>query len=456
MLGTSSHAFKVNFCKFTNETRCAIEDDSRHSGRRYLAALNGTASGGGYELAIACDEIYLVDDGNSAISLPEVPLLGVLPGTGGLTRLVDKRKVRRDRADVFSTLAEGLKGKRAKEWGLIDDYFPTSKFQESIDARVGEVAGDAAQTDSSLQGIKLNPLQKEMKPAGVEYKYVTLVLNREERYADLTMQGPECMPQKSPAEIERAGDSYWPLQAYRELDDALLHLRVNEPEIGLVCLRTEGEISNVAAIDETLVAHQDHWLVREILLYMARVLRRLDLTAKSFFSIVEPGSCFAGNLLELLLASDRSYMLNDPEELVEIMTSELNAGALPMSNGLSRLQSRFLAEPDKAEAVLNRTEPLDAAEADVAGLITFAPDDLDWEDEIRVAIEERTSLSPDALTGMEASLRFAGPETMDTKIYGRLTAWQNWIFQRPNAVGPEGALTNYGKPTQAHFDYKRT
>ena len=484
MLGTSSHAFKVNFCKFTNETRCAIEDDSRHSGRRYLAALNGTASGGGYELAIACDEIYLVDDGNSAISLPEVPLLGVLPGTGGLTRLVDKRKVRRDRADVFSTLAEGLKGKRAKEWGLIDDYFPTSKFQESIDKRVREIVGDVKQTVSLLGdaeasnlngvetsqtnsllydqtdnlpvGIKLNPLQVEIKPAGREYKYINLVLNREQRYADLTVRGPECRPQRTPEQIEREGEAFWPLQAYRELDDALLYLRVNEPEIGLVCLRTEGEVSNVEAIDETLVTHRDHWLVREIVLYMARVLRRLDLTAKSFFSIVGPDSCFAGNLLELLLASDRSYMLNNPDEEVEIMTSKLNAGALPMSNGLSRLQSRFLAEPEKADEALARTVPFDAIEAEAAGLITFAPDDLDWEDEIRVAIEERTSLSPDALTGMEASLRFAGPETMDTKIYGRLTAWQNWIFQRPNAVGPEGALTNYGKPTQAHFDFKRT
>jgi benzoyl-CoA-dihydrodiol lyase len=475
MLGTSSHAFKVNFCKFTNETRCAIEDDSVHSGRRYVAALNGTASGGGYELAIACDEIYLVDDGNSAISLPEVPLLGVLPGTGGLTRLVDKRKVRRDRADVFATLAEGLKGKRAKDWGLIDDYFPTSKFQQQVNARVGELSAakqtagsgqgspalglndsETTQTNSLLSGIKLNPLEKELQPAGVAYKYVTLVLNREQRYADLTVQGPECMPQKTPAEIERAGDSYWPLQAYRELDDALLHLRVNEPEIGLVCLRTEGEISNVLGIDQTLMTHRDHWLVREIILHMARVLRRLDLTAKSFFAVVEPDSCFAGNLLELLLASDRSYMLSNPDEPLEIMASELNAGQLPMSNGLTRLQSRFLAEPEKVDAVLRRSEPLETAEAEAVGLITFAPDELDWEDELRVAIEERTSLSPDALTGMEASLRFAGPETMDTKIYGRLTAWQNWIFQRPNAVGPEGALTNYGKPTQAKFDFKRT
>ncbi len=470
MLGTSSHAFKVNFCKFTNETRCAIEDDSRHSGRRYIAALNGTASGGGYELAIACDEIYLVDDGNSAISLPEVPLLGVLPGTGGLTRLVDKRKVRRDRADVFSTLAEGLKGKRAKEWGLIDDYFPTSKFQELIEARVREITDEvtqtvslrdteSSQTNSLRYGIKLNPLQKELKPAGVEYKYVKVVLNREQRYADLTVRGPrpEADLRTTPEEIQKLGDSYWPLQAYRELDDALLHLRVNEPEIGLVCVRTEGNIADVLAVDKTLEANKDHWLVREILLYMARVLRRLDLTAKSFFAIIEPGSCFAGNLLELLLASDRSYMLNDTEAAPpSVSVSTLNAGSLPMSNCLTRLQSRFLADPEKVENALAHDGPFDAGEADKAGLITFVPDELDWEDEIRVAIEERTSLSPDALTGMEASLRFAGPETMDTKIYGRLTAWQNWIFQRPNAVGPEGALTNYGKPTQAHFDFKRT
>ncbi len=476
MLGTSSHAFKVNFCKFTNETRCAIEDDSNHSGRRYVAALNGTASGGGYELAIACDEIYLVDDGNSAVSLPEVPLLGVLPGTGGLTRLVDKRKIRRDRADVFSTLAEGLKGKRAKEWGLIDDSFPTSKFQESIDARVREIASgvkqtvslrsgsevaglndsEPSQTNSLRNGIKLNPLQLEIKPAGLEYKYVNVVFNREQRYADLTMRGPEANLPTTPDEIQKLGDSYWPLQAYRELDDALLNMRVNEPEIGLVCLRTEGNIDHVLALDKTLMANKDHWLVREIILYMARVLRRLDLTAKSFFAVIEPGSCFAGNLLELMLASDRSYMLNNADERVELALSEPNHGALPMSNGLSRLQSRFLATPEKVEEILARTDRFDTEAAEEAGLITFAPDDLDWEDEIRVAIEERTSLSPDALTGMEASLRFAGPETMDTKIYGRLTAWQNWIFQRPNAVGPEGALTNYGKPTQAHFDFKRT
>jgi benzoyl-CoA-dihydrodiol lyase len=454
MLGTSSHAFKVNFCKFTNETRCAIEDDSHHSGRRYLAALNGTASGGGYELAIACDEIYLVDDGNSAVSLPEVPLLGVLPGTGGLTRLVDKRKVRRDRADVFSTLAEGLKGKRAKDWGLIDDTFATSKFQESIDARVRKVTNGSPR--ESLSGIKLSRLSFEESADGRDYKYVSCKLNREQRYADLTMRAPETDLPATPDGIAQMGDSYWALQAYRELDDLLLHLRVNEPEIGLVCLRTTGAIDNVLAVDKTLAANRDHWLVREIIAHMARVLRRLDLTAKSLFAIVEPGSCFAGNLLELALASDRTYMLNNPDELVELAVSELNAAAFPMGNGLTRLQSRFLATPEKVDQVLAHEGRLDTAAADDAGLITFAPDDLDWEDEIRVAIEERTSLSPDALTGMEASLRFAGPETMDTKIFGRLTAWQNWIFQRPNAVGPQGALTNYGKPTQAQFDYRRT
>jgi len=461
MLGTSSHAFKVNFCKFTNETRCAIEDDSRHSGRRYIAALNGTASGGGYELAIACDEIYLVDDGNSAVSLPEVPLLGVLPGTGGLTRLVDKRKVRRDRADVFSTLAEGLKGKRAKDWGLINDTFPTSKFQESVDERVAQVVNlrsdqPAQVTNLRHLGIKLSPLKVESTADTRNYKYVGVKLHRDKRYADLTVRGPESDLPATTDGIQKLGDAYWPLRAFRELDDVLLHLRVNEPEIGLVCLRTEGNVKDVLAVDETLASHRDHWLIREIVLHMARVLRRLDLTAKSFFAIIDPGSCFAGSLLELALSSDRVYMLNDPDQKIELAISELNAGALPMSNGLTRLQSRFLAEPEKVDEVLANKDVFDTEAADQAGLVTFAPDDLDWEDEIRLAIEERTSLSPDALTGMEASLRFAGPESMDTKIFGRLTAWQNWIFQRPNAVGPQGALTNYGKPTQAQFDYKRT
>jgi benzoyl-CoA-dihydrodiol lyase len=455
MLGSSSHAFKVNFCKFTNETRCAIEDASRHSGQRYIAALNGTASGGGYELALACDEIYLVEDGNSAVSLPEVPLLGVLPGTGGLTRLVDKRKVRRDRADVFSTLAEGLKGKHAKEWGLIDDCFPTSKFEEAIARRARELVAESASKETG-PGIKLHPLQVEATADGREYQYVSLRLNRERRVADLTVRGPAADPPRLPEQIQQLGDSYWPLQAYRELDDALLHLRINELEIGLVCLRTVGEIARVLAVDEALATHHDHWLIREIRLHMARVLRRLELTAKSFFALIEPGSCFAGNLLELALASDRSYMLNDPAQPVEVATSALNAGALPMSNGLSRLESRFLATPERVNQVLNHQGRFDAEMAEAVGLVTMAPDELDWADELRLSIEERTSLSPDALTGMEASLRFAGPETLETKIFGRLTAWQNWIFQRPNAVGEHGALTNYGKPTQPKFDYRRT
>jgi benzoyl-CoA-dihydrodiol lyase len=455
MLGTSTHAFKVNFCKFTNETRCSIEDSSAHSGKKFVAALNGTASGGGYELAIACDEIYLVDDGNSAVSLPEVPLLGVLPGTGGLTRLVDKRKIRRDRADVFSTLAEGLKGKRAKEWGLIDDSFPTSKFQEAVAARVKSLL-DRNNDKNSPSGITLNPLAFESSDDVREYKYVKVKFDREQRYADLTIRGPESDLPTTPEGVQALGDSYWPLRTYRELDDALLHLRVNELETGLVCIRTEGEIDNVLAVDKMLASQKDHWLIREIILNMARVLRRLDLTAKSFFTFIEPGSCFAGNLLELAIASDRTYMLNSPDQKAELAVSELNAGALPMSNGLTRLQSRFIATPERVEEIQSERGRLDTEQADELGLVTFAPDDLDWEDEIRVAIEERTSLSPDALTGMEASLRFAGPETMDTKIYGRLTAWQNWIFQRPNAVGEHGALTNYGKPTQAQFDFKRT
>jgi benzoyl-CoA-dihydrodiol lyase len=383
-------------------------------------------------------------------------LLGVLPGTGGLTRLVDKRRVRRDRADIFSTTAEGLRGKRAKEWGLIDDCFPTTKFQDAIAARVQEIVAQNSDDISDLQGIRLNPLEVEMTPEARAYRYVSLRLNRDRRYADLTVRGPEADLPAESSEIQRLGDAWWPIRAFRELDDALLHLRVNEPEIGLVCLRTEGDIDSVRAIDSTLKLRHDFWLARETVLLMARVLRRLDLTAKSFFAIIEPGSCFAGSLLELALAADRSYMLNDPKQKNELAISELNISGLPMSNGLTRLQSRFFADPQKISDVAGHQGSFDAAAAEEAGLVTLAPDDLDWDDEIRVAIEERSSLSPDALTGMEASLRFAGPETQETKIFGRLTAWQNWIFQRPNAVGEHGALTNYGKPTQPKFDYRRT
>jgi benzoyl-CoA-dihydrodiol lyase len=463
MLGSSSHPFKVNFCKFTNETRCAIEEASRFSGLRFVAALNGTCAGGGYELALACDEIYLVDDGSSAVSLPEVPLLGVLPGTGGLTRLVDKRKVRRDRADVFCTLAEGIKGKRAKEWGMVDDIFPTSKFDLAVTSRVNQLLtelqpdpeGNASRATPST-GIKLQPLQVRISENGREYKYVSLQLDRKGRVAGLTLKAPEGTQPESPDEIREWGDQYWPLAAYRELDDALLHLRVNEPEIGLVCIRTRGDIDTLRGIDETLSAHRNDGLVREVILHMGRVLRRMDLTAKSFFALIEEDSCFVGNLLELALASDRIYMRNDPDQKNEIATSVMNAGALPMSNGLSRLESRFLNDDARIEAALKPPARFSAEAALEAGLVTLAPDGLDWDDEIRVAIEERTSLSPDALTGMEASLRFAGPETTETKIYGRLTAWQNWIFQRPNAVGEHGALTNYGKPTKAKFDSRRT
>jgi benzoyl-CoA-dihydrodiol lyase len=463
MLGSSSHPFKVNFCKFTNETRCAMEEASRFSGIRFVAALNGTCAGGGYELAMACDEIYLVDDGNSAVSLPEVPLLGVLPGTGGLTRLVDKRRVRRDRADVFCTLAEGIKGRRAKDWGLVDDIFPTSRFDAAVTSRINQLLaelpsgpGDDPSRSTPPKGIKLHRLEVRVSESSREYKYVSLQLDRKARVANLTLRAPSDPQPDSAPQIQEWGDRFWALAAYRELDDALLHLRVNEPEIGLVCIRTRGGIDTLRQIDETLSIHRNDGLVREIILHMGRVLRRMDHTAKSFFALINEGSCFAGNLLELALASDRIYMRNDPDQDVEIATTPMNAGALPMSNGLSRLESRFLNDGARTEAALTPPARFSAAAALEAGLVTMAPDGLDWDDEIRVAIEERTSLSPDALTGMEASLRFAGPETTETKIYGRLTAWQNWIFQRPNAVGELGALTNYGKPTKAKFDFKRT
>jgi benzoyl-CoA-dihydrodiol lyase len=455
MLRESSHGWKVNFCKFTNETRLAIEDASEHSGLRFLAALNGICAGGGYELALSCDEIYLVDDGNSAVSLPEAPLLGVLPGTGGLTRVVDKRHVRRDLADFFSTLVEGIKGKRAVEWKLVDRVFPTSQFKDAVARRAGELA-QQSDRPAAGPGITLNPLNPTITDSEISYSAVTLTLNRARRTADLTIQAPSGPQPTTVDEIVNAGDQFWPLRAFRELDDALLRLRVNEPEIGTVVIRTEGDQEAVLAIDRALTANQQHWFVREIVLFMKRTLKRLDLTARTFFAFIEPGSAFAGSLFELALAADRSYMLHDDNEENAIALSPMNGGPLTMSNGLTRLQTRFLDDPGKVAEIFAHEGPFNAAEADDYGLVTFAPDEIDWEDEVRLAVEARAAFSPDAMTGLEANLRFAGPETMETKIFGRLTAWQNWIFQRPNAVGEKGALKVYGQQGRPEFDWKRT
>ena len=454
MLAGSTHGFKVNFCKFTNETRLAIEDASRHSGQKYLAALNGTCAGGGYELALACDEIVLVDDGNSAVSLPETPLLGVLPGTGGLTRLVDKRRVRRDLADVFCTTAEGVKGKRAKEWGLVEEVVPRSRFDEFVNGRARELAeGSPARSN---EGVRLPPLHKKIEENRVAYDQVVLDLDREGRRATLTVRGPAGDLPADPAGLRRLGAGWWPLKAFRELDDAICHLRVNEEGIGLVLIKTEGELDRLVALDETLERLKEDWFVNEVRLLMARVLRRLDLTARSLFALIEPGSCYAGSLFELALAADRSYMLDDPKRPAAVALTRLNGGAFPMIHGLTRLQARFLGAPERVEELLEGPRSYDPGEALEAGLVTVASDDIDYEEEVRMAAEERCSLSPDALTGMEASLRFPGAESCDSKIFGRLSAWQNWIFQRPNAVGPKGALTLYGKPERPSFDPRRT
>ena len=454
MLGASTHAFKVNFCKFTNETRLSIEDATEQSGQQFIAALNGPCAGGGYELALACSDIVLVDDGNSAVSLPETPLLAVLPGTGGLTRVVDKRKVRRDLADLFCTTAEGVKGRRALRWGLVDAIAPRSKFNDVVTARAQKFCDDSPAR--AQKGVELTALDRKLDDEGLHYSHVEVRFDRDHRNATLTVKAPAEVGPTDAAGILAQGADWWPLKAFRELDDALLHLRVNEPEIGLLLLRTEGSVDNVLAIDALLDQFADDWFVSEVRFQIARTLRRLDLTAKSLFALIEPGSCFAGTLLEISLAADRSYMLDDPDNAVEIAVSVMNDGRYPMTHGPSRMQVRFLGEPTTAEKILTACERYDPADTEDAGLVTVVADDIDYEDEVRLAVEERASISPDALTGMEASLRFPGAENCNSKIFGRLSAWQNWIFQRPNAVGEQGALTLYGRPERPVFDFRRT
>jgi benzoyl-CoA-dihydrodiol lyase len=453
MLGLSTHSFKVNFCKFTNETRLYLEELSAESGVKSLAACKGTTAGGGYELALACDEILLVDDGNSAVSFPETPLLAVLPGTGGLTRLVDKRKVRRDRADVFCTVAEGIKGKRAKDWGLVDQVVARSKWDETVAARAKALA--AASTVPHGPAVRLGPITAEQQGDTFTYKFVTLALDRAARTASLTIKAPDAPP---PAELHAQGDQLWDLRAFRELDDALLRLRFNHPEIGVVTLRTAGDAKLVLAHDEALHKAQTGF-AREVRLLQKRVLKRLDNTARSLFAVAdEPTSCFAGVLLELALAADRFYMLIDGDEAIAVATSPANAGPMPTASGLTRLQARFYGAPGDVGKILARGAegPIASEEAEQLGLATIAADDIDFADELRIAIEERASLSPDALTGMEASLRWVGPETLETKIFGRLSAWQNWIFTRPNSTGQTGALTLYGRPERPQFNWSRT
>jgi benzoyl-CoA-dihydrodiol lyase len=455
MLGTSSHAFKVNFCKFTNETRLGMEDMSAHSGIKFMAAVNGICAGGGYELALACDEILLVDDGSASVGLPETPLLGVLPGTGGLTRVVDKRKVRRDLADDFSTLTEGVRGKRAVEGRFVDAVYPTSKFQDAVAKRAQELAAMSDRPKSG-PGITLGPLSPSIEGDTIKYKYVTGVIDRAKRLCELTISAPDSAQPATAEEFQAAGDQSWAVRAFRELDDTLLRLRLNEPEIGTIVVRAVGDPAAVLAVDASLDANKSHWLVREIISLIRRTLKRVDLTSRSFFALIEPGNAFAGTLFELALAADRVYMLDHPDDPNSIQLSNMNGGAYPMSNGLTRLQVRFLGEPDSIDKALSHDGPMDAQEALAGGLIFSAPDDIDWDDEVRMALEARAAFSPDALTGMEANLRFAGPETMETKIFGRLTAWQNWIFQRPNAVGERGALMTYGREGRPTFDFKRT
>ncbi len=455
MLSSSTHAFKVNFCRFTNETRLAIEDASTHSDQKYIAACNGVASGGGYELALACDEIILVDDRSSAVSLPEVPLLGVLPGTGGLTRVVDKRFVRRDLADHFSSLAEGVRGKRAVDWKLIDATYKLSKFDAGVASHVERLCAES--TKPATKGIELPALSVSMSGQNRTYSSVTLDVETDKRLATLTISAPEDVKSQTLEDIHSEGANWWPMRAFRELEDALFHLRLNLLDVGCVIIKTTGNGELIKQMDTLLEHHAADWFVKEVQHFIKRTLKRVDCTAKTFFALIDDSSAFTGTLFELALASDRIFMLDDPDEKVHITLTPMNQGTYPMGNGLSRLASRFYGDEASLMAAQQAIgEPLVTADALDLGLVTFAPDDIDWEDEIRVAIEERSSMSPDALTGMEANLRFVGPETLETKIFGRLSAWQNWIFQRPNAVGPNGALKSFGQPTSAQFNWERT
>ena len=458
MLGQSTHAWKVNFCKFTNETRNGIEDASAYSGLKFIAACNGTTAGGGYELALACDEIVLIDDRSSAVSLPEVPLLGVLPGTGGLTRMTDKRKVRRDLADIFCTTTEGVRGARAKEWRLVDEVVKPQQFADYIQTKALELATQSDRPQNAI-GINLAPLSRAIDDSGYRYEFVDVQIDPKARCATLTVAAPGQMPPRDLDAILALGASWWPLQMARELDDAILMLRTNHIEIGTWLLKTRGNADRVLAVDATLVEYKDNWLVREVIGMLRRTLARLEVSSRTIFALIEGGSCFAGTLLELALAADRSYMLQLPEDHAEapkIALSETNFGVYPEVNRLTRIESRFYGEKNaiaRLRAVIGNK--LDARQALELGIITAAPDDLDWDDEIRVTLEERASLSPDALVGMEANLRFGGGETMETRIFGRLSAWQNWIFTRPNAVGEAGALKVFGSGNKAKFNWER-
>jgi benzoyl-CoA-dihydrodiol lyase len=457
MLAQASHGHKVNFCKFTNETRIAMEDASANSGQRYLAAVSGSAAGGGYELAMAADWIMLIDDRRSSVALPEMPLLAVLPATGGLTRLTDKRKVRRDRADVFCSTEEGVRGRRAVEWRLVDELVPPSAWEAKLRERALAMAAQSDRPD--LKGIVLTPLERTLTDEGVLYDNVRVSLERAHRRATITLHGPTELPTEL-VSVHRAGASFWPLALARELDDAILHLRLNEPDLGVLVLRSEGDPQAVLAVDAMLEAQCSDWLVREIRLLLKAVFKRVELTSRSVIALIEPGSCFAGSLAELVFAADRAMMFSGTRDgdnrAATLHLSPLNFGAYPMSNGLTRLATRFLGEPAGVDAARGRIgETLDAAAADELGLVTTALDEIDWDDEVRMLLEERASFSPDALTAMEANLRFAGPETMETRIFGRLTAWQNWVFQRKNAVGDTGALKRYGTGLRPEFDPER-